>query len=1078
MLLDDFFTEYWPREETLEEVWSWVLGRTHGHLHLCGPTGCGKSWLIRGLAVGSQERGAFPLYLEKTSDESFTSVVWRLVDSCEFMLDVDAEGLRLTVSQALYESTPQQAFLAATTWLTQEVDGGFLILLDGFDETSELAELPHWRDFPEGIYLVTAGRARHPVDQFVLKPTHSRNLQELEGYLRRALGESQEQRVEAILALCQGNWRWGYYYTLLIKWNCDPLPEPNQLFDTLLDTLSRKVGAELFRTVHLEILLLLAVAQVPANLELLKAWGLPADQLGFALFELRDLLSNDGEGSQYDALFTGEHYSLRSNDLAAYLVDQPAWRDRVSDCHRRVVSRALEPRPSAAAATNPDADYYALAFAQLHLRESGRLGDLQRLLQDTEAIERCWNLGRQAREQGYEEIGLQLFLVTGQMLESRKPAPARSRRYLAQLSDVYCDCCHALTNQGRYADGAHFGEKALELLRPLAGKETNDPVESLLTHCLLCLADPYLYMGYVHKAYPLYAEALERSQKDPSEQAKSIHALRGLARSARALGHVQESMSQGNEALELARKLTREEGEEWAQYLFELLMEQSETLRAVRESLPENPGPLEQMGMRWESLRLLREAEELYARFQWPGDQELVFLYLEQSMALFDLEKWAEAEERLSKAIEVINAMPAGDSNPADVASLEFLRSHALALMNRIGEASGSLANLLTPELMQEMDLSEQALVLFFRAKILSHQGLLRQAESTLEDSIAAYAQAIGVGAEDLILEQISAKVYLARVRARRGRLEEALQLATECHQLLLELPTEESPPQLELGDVSELQAWILQNLERWDEALLCSQEAESALQQINGAENEADIETERGLNMMTRALILTGLGDTQQAVQLAEQAVEMERRRAQEGYELAHMWCALHRLALAKMYRQAGRPEQALEVAQRASNDLNGLPANQQNHLGLHLAAVQVEVALARVALEQWAGVREPLLQACALYENEMWQSKEYLIAILLDCHRYWLDFCRQSANQDWQQRTCWSHFFEGWLRWQAQLREEEDNAFLAQSLQRLQAWVASLEPATALEWSQKAPQGVRFDNRNRQSEGEQERL
>lgn len=1066
MLLDDFFTEYWPREETLEEVWGWVLGRTQGHLHLSGPAGCGKSWLVRGLAVGAQERGALPLYLETAPEESFSSVIWRLVDAAEFMLDIDGEGLRLAVSQAFYEGNAAQALLAAMHWLTQEIEGSFLFLLDGYNEASELARLPHWRDFPEGVYLVTAGQVLSSVDQLVINPLHVRNLDELQGYVSRRLAEERSGVAAKIVELSQGNWRAAYYYTVLDRMGQVDLPLANEIFDRLFECLSGKLGAELFRNVHLEVLLLLAVAQVPASLDLLKSWELPSENIAFALFELRDLLTTDGEGSQYDALFTGEHYSLRSPDLRAYLLERAAWRDRISDAHRRAVAKATSRRPSPVAGTGPsDADFYAHCFAQYHLRESGRIGDLQRLMQDPETVERCWNLARSAREHGYEEISLQLFLVAAQILESRK-TPS-SRRHLAQMAELYADCCHALTNQGRYSDGASFGEQALELVRPLSTEEVTDPVEGLLTHCLLCLADPYLYMGYVQRAYPLYAEACERSGKEVmAEPAKTIHAMRGMARSARALGNTSESLHHGQEAIELARKLTRDEGEEWAQYLFDLLMEQSETLRAERETIAENPSPLDQMGIRWESLRLLREAEEQYHKFQWNGDQELVFLYLEQSMVLFDLEKWGEAEERLSKAIEVLNALPAGDSHPADVASLEFLRSHALALMNRIGEASGSLANLLTPELMQEMDISEQALVLFFRGKILSHQGLLRSAEATLQDSIMAYQQAIGVGADDLILEQVSARIYLARVQGRRGRLEEALELTQDCRQQLLELSQEEGPPALELADASELEGWILVQQGRYREALEACGRASEGLDHIWERDAEADVETEQSLSLLTRAAALSGLGQHEEAIRLGEQAVEIEKRRAQEGYEQARMWQAIHRLALAKLFRQGNLPEKALRVASDGWSDLDSLPVNQKNHLGLHMAALHLEIALANIQLQQWSQVRLPLEQACSIYENEMWQSKEYLIAVLLDCHRHWLDFCRQAANQDWQDRSCWKQFFEGWNRWQAHMHEEVDNVFLHQSQARLREWTLSLPLSVQQEWNAMAPQGLRVES------------
>jgi hypothetical protein len=384
--------------------------------------------------------------------------------------------------------------------------------------------------------------------------------------------------------------------------------------------------------------------------------------------------------------------------------------------------------------------------------------------------------------------------------------------------------------------------------------------------------------------------------------------------------------------------------------------------------------------------------------------------------------------------------------------------------MNRIGEASGSLSNLLNPDLMQEMDLSEQALVLFFRAKILSHQGLLRQAETALLDSIQAYGQTIGMGAEDLTLEQVSAKIYLSRVRARRGRLDEALQLCLECQEQLQAMDAEEGPPSLELADANELEGWILLQLERFNEGLGACERAAQALDQIRGSEVEADIETEHSLNLVTRALLYSGLKNHGQALQLAGQAVDMEQRRAQEGYEQARMWCALHRLALAKIQRIAQKPQDALETSEQAWKDLEALPANQKNHLGLHMAAVQTEIALAHVQLEQWNLVRQPLRLACSQYENEMWQGKEYLIAVLLDCQRYWLDFCRLSANSDWQDRSCWKQFFEGWARWQSQIQEEAENVFLQQAQQRLRRWLQELPGPVQTEWNETAPLGLRM--------------
>jgi len=86
--------------------------------------------------------------------------------------------------------------------------------------------------------------------------------------------------------------------------------------------------------------------------------------------------------------------------------------------------------------------------------------------------------------------------------------------------------------------------------------------------------------------------------------------------------------------------------------------------------------------------------------------------------------------------------------------------------------------------------------------------------------------------------------------------------------------------------------------------------------------------------------------------------------------------------------------------------------------------------------------------------------------VALLLDCQRHWLEFCRLSANSDWLDRGAWRQFFEGWMRWQSQMVEEESNVFLQQALGRLRAWIEALAPSVQEDWNSKAPTSLQTSN------------
>ena len=1066
MLLDDFLIEYHTRNQTLSAIWSWTGGRQQGLLTLRGPVGCGKSWLLRGLALQAQEHSFVPILLEQSDGESFSALLWRLLDATEYLLDIEGEFLRMTVAHALYQSGPAHAFLAYLSWLSGELQGNFLVLLDGPRGPLDASFLSSPSQYPEGVYVLVTGLQSSEADELDLDPEAPVHMGELQGYLRKRLGKASSRQVKKIVELSEGSWRRASYYVRLLGHGYEgALPPADGLYEALLENLARRVGEDTFRRIHLEILILLSVAQVPVNSDLMGCWGLPQAEQDFALFELRDFLNTDGEGSQLEALFTGEHYSLQSRELADWIRDNPAWRDRVDEAHRRVISPALELRdPRWTQSMGSDGEYYALCFLEHHLQASGRAADLSRVSADPLYVERCWDLSRLAREQGYEEIGAQLILIAAARLAAQPAPGAEAAR---RLTDVQAETSNVLTQLGRYADAAAWAERALEGLKN--EETTRDPEwRDLRVQCLLCLADPYLLMGMVEQANGLFEDALTLLKADERpDHSKTIHALRGIARSQRAVGRIREALSRGDEAISLARQLTANEGEEWADYFFDVLMEQGDYLRLLADEEQEQRGPLEIMALRWETLRNLREARALYERFEWPEDLELASLFLEESTILFELEKWSEAEERLSRALSIYQQQP--DIQPGEVASLEYLRSQALTLMNRIGEASVTLNHLMTPEILDNLELSERALVLFFRAKVLSHQGHLTAAETQLNEAVSLYRKAISHGSDDLRLELVSAKVYQARVSARRGRLERAL---TVCKQAARSLANAtdgdeedgDDAPYLEIADLKELEAWILFHRRQFRLGLRRADEALAALDHVSANDNEVDIETERSVTLATRALLLSGQKNYEAALVACDRAVEIETRRSQEGYDSAMMWLALHLGARARILRESGRAAEAVKECERALGLLENLPTNQQGHIGPYLASLSHELAQALSVEGQFVRAGAASERALQILESEMRQDKEYLIAALVETATTWLGSQVALARQEPARLfLALSRFFGSWSSWEKFRESERPSAFLEAAIQRLRTWVRAQGEPLLTHWVGHAPPELR---------------
>jgi len=1057
MLLDDFLSEYYRRDEPLGRLWRWLEEHACGHLHFSGPAGSGKSWLLRGLAGELQEQDVLVLFVEKHAQESLRDLIWKAVDTAEYVLDSDEEMVRMEVSKALYRSGPTEAVQALLNALAQDSESGVVLILDGLDADIDLDLLPlEHEEYARGVYLITSGQARQETAFFVLHADSSQAHQDLLEYARQRLPDAPLEMSARIALYSQGNWNYAFHYCQSVLSGLftapEQLPEKDALFEEIFDRLARRAGKEKFRTIYLDVLILLAVSRVPITAELLSSWGVAKEPLGFALFELRHLLRVDGESSRLETLFTGEQYSLASPELGKYLRTEPAWRDRVAEAHARAVGRVLKLRDAAwTHSSGRDEEFYALCFAEYHLREAGRTADLQQVLTGETYPELCWTFSRLAREQGYEEISLALILLATERLEPL--ARAAGGNAVLRMAELQIECCGVHTQHGLYADAARFAEHALESLRAAA---PGDDVaqRQLLAAALVAAAEPFLFMGMVEEAHRLFQESLDlNTDRAIADPIRTVHALRGLARASRAMGRVDESLQQATEAIALTRQLIVEEGEEWAHFQFDLMHEQIDFLKALDEDDTRPRTPFESLPLRLEILRYCREADALYERFKWTPDADLAGLLLEESMLLFEMEKWSDAEQRLSRSIVIYRSLE--DVHPGEIASLEYLRSQALALMNRIGEAAGSLSQRTTAELVEHLDASERALVLFFRAKVLSHEGHLKESDAVLGEAIELYRSAIEAGQDELRIEMASALTYQARVAARRGRLSRGLKLCQRASQMLNALLDEpELNPSLELADVHELLAWIYLQQQHPRKALEHSDLSLKWLDRVVLTESDPDLETERSVSLITRGQVLSSRGNLEEALAACDRAIEIERRRAQEGYDSGPMWVALHLSVRGRVLREHARSQEALAELEDSLQRLRKLASAQQSHLGPQRAGIYMDQARCQLDLKAAEPAREALESALAIYEAEMANEKEYLIAPLIDAYRLWLECLRRDPPPG-------RSFAEGCTRlaraagsWGSILAAEGPSDFLKRALEELREWADRLTPEEKKAW------------------------
>ncbi len=201
-----------------------------------------------------------------------------------------------------------------------------VLVIDAVDELAEpddtspvnaatiLDLLPAAGKLPEGCFVVLTSRpemrpsirerldrlrAVAGEDRFValdVRPDAPPNEALLRAYLAAHLPEPfrATHHVEEVLRRSGGVFLYAYHLARALAagafTDTAALPEGKEFYPAYLERLRERVGAELYESVYLPALLLLATARAPVTLEQLCQWGVPGDRLRFALIDLRDFL--------------------------------------------------------------------------------------------------------------------------------------------------------------------------------------------------------------------------------------------------------------------------------------------------------------------------------------------------------------------------------------------------------------------------------------------------------------------------------------------------------------------------------------------------------------------------------------------------------------------------------------------------------------------------------------------------------------------------------------------------------------------------------------------------------------------
>jgi tetratricopeptide (TPR) repeat protein len=507
----DFETEYLRPAYLLDALWQAVADRPGGYVHVAGPAGVGKTYLVRGLEKESAERGVPVLayHILAGARADYQTFVGELhATACERLPHARTVQPQVAVG-SVAELQEQFAGYLTTLMKANRLDA-LVLVIDALDELAEpdgtspvnavtiLDLLPHAGKLPEGCFVVLTSRPemrpgiRERLDRirttageerFValdVRPDAPANEALLRAYLSARLPGPfrAECHAKEVLRRSGGVFLYAYHLARALAAGAfadtAALPEGKDFYPAYLARLRERVGAELYESVYLPALLMLAAAQVPVTLEQLSQWGVPGDRLRFALIDLRDFLRVHRVRPWHESLNPkgDNRYEMAHEGFAQFVKAEAALAESLRRCHEVIAAHAVANGRRGWRNLDPtdDADLYDLRFVAEHARQGGRADWAEELEHDEPYADGCSVAADRLQEKARLHLALALSVCAERVHRRLFEEQGRSEAG-RDLAIVLLNKGDALRDLGKLREAVATHEDAIAILRPLVEEQ-------------------------------------------------------------------------------------------------------------------------------------------------------------------------------------------------------------------------------------------------------------------------------------------------------------------------------------------------------------------------------------------------------------------------------------------------------------------------------------------------------------------------------------------------------------------------------------------------------------------------------
>jgi tetratricopeptide (TPR) repeat protein len=858
----DFGREYLRPAYLLDAIWRVVAEHPKGYLHVVGPTGTGKTYLVRGLEQEGAARRApvLPYHVLAGVSTDYRTFLVELVERAR-------ERLRFRTQEPQSKGESVAGLQAQLTEFLAELMRAnrldrLIVAIDGLDELPDPDQngaaitdlLPAAERLPQGCFVLLTGRealrprVRQGLERLARDPTLFVTVPLTPGgpanrdLVRAYLGEHLPQpfrdpvAVEAALVRSGGVFLYAHHLAEALAAgvfsDVTALPEGPQFYPAYLARLRERVGEGLYERVYLPTLLFLSAARQPVPLTQLQTWGIPRDHLPLALLDLRDFLRVHRAAEWHDSLGeapTESRYALAHEAFVRFVREDDRLSAEWRGAHATVGRLALVSFTGRWRELDPtdDGDLYALRFTPHHLEQAGLTDAVAGLYGDDGYGIACLEATVVALAQARPQIALDLSVLG--VAAFRELVERRGRReHAGKLVEALGQLGRVLRELRRLTEAVATFEEAIAMCRQPDIAAEWSGADTTLAHLLNGKGVVLENLGSLKAAAVCHGEAVRIFSRLVEEKGRHALAaevatsLDNLGIVLRQLGKDDEALSCHGEAVRIYRIATEAMGgrvlaahlalalDNFAQALMdsgragEAVTPSDEAVRLLRQLVEEGPAGLAPdlaiaLGNRSKILRRLGRLADANTC----GDESVrVYRRLIHEEGRSELTSGlAVALDTQGLALEALGRLDEG------LAAYD----EAIRLYRQLGETGGR------PELAQDL-----ANALGHRGSVLNSLGRLEEAVASLEESIATRRRLVEQGRQDQVEDLAAGLGRLGTALHSLGRLPEALveyDEAVRFYEALAEGPAG-GDVVASLAIVLNNKARALEGLERWDEAL------------------------------------------------------------------------------------------------------------------------------------------------------------------------------------------------------------------------------------------------------------------